>query len=186
MTDVPASDTGSPGSSRSTPAGNEPGSRPTVGDERGLNAAAEPGSRAPGDEPGASGDQEATARDETAASMTAASASSGRWLAVDGRVVAPLDVADSVFRRGRGLLGRAGYDRAMWFPRTSSVHTLGMRFAIDVAFLDRDLHVVGSCRMVPWRVGRPRRCRSLVEAAAGSFDTWGLHTGSQVEIRSQP
>ena len=177
MTDIPASDGGSPGSGRSTPAGDEPGSRPPAGDEPGSSG---------GDEPGSSGDQEATARDETAPSTTPASDSSGRWLAVDGRVVAPLDVADSVFRRGRGLLGRAGYDRAMWFPRTSSVHTLGMRFAIDVAFLDRDLHVVGSCRMVPWRVGRPRRCRSLVEAAAGSFDTWGLHTGSQVEIRSRP
>ncbi len=179
MTDIPASDAGSPGSGRSTPAGDEPGSRPTAGDEPGSRPTA-------GDEHAPSGDQEATARDETAPSTTPASDSSGRWLAVDGRVVAPLDVADSVFRRGRGLLGRAGYDRAMWFPRTSSVHTLGMRFAIDVAFLDRDLHVVGSCRMVPWRVGRPRRCRSLVEAAAGSFDTWGLHTGSQVEIRSRP
>ncbi len=65
-----------------------------------------------------------------------------------------------------------------------SVHTLRMRFPIDVAFLDRELVVIGIVRLVPNRVTTPRfRARSVVEAEAGSFSRWGLNIGDQLEVR---
>ena len=99
-------------------------------------------------------------------------------------VLAAAEVAESFFDRSKGLLGRSGYEGAMLLPHTRSVHTVGMRFAIDVAFLDRDLVVVGTVRLAPWRMSRPRRRgRNVLEAQAGSFERWGLQVGDRLEMR---
>ena len=86
--------------------------------------------------------------------------------------------------RARGLLGRDGYDGAMVLPRTRSVHTIGMRFPIDVAFCDRDLLVLDTARVAPLRMTVPRRgCRLVIEAEAGAFERWGLRAGDRLELR---
>lgn len=106
------------------------------------------------------------------------------WLLCDGTVLASLDVCENLVDRSRGLLGRNGYDRAMLLPRTRSVHTMGLRFAVDVAFLDQELAVLATVRLVPWRVSVPRRGgRSVLEAPAGSFERWGLRPGHRLEVR---
>ena len=48
------------------------------------------------------------------------------------------------FARLRGLLGRPALsdDEAWWFSCCSAVHTIGMRFPIDVLHLDADGRVV--------------------------------------------
>ena len=107
------------------------------------------------------------------------------WLVnADGRVLASLDVASDRRSRRRGLLGRDGVEGALLLTRTRSVHTFGMRFALDVAFLDRDMAVIGIVRLAPRRLTVPRaRARSVIEAEAGSFARWGLHVGDQLEAR---
>jgi uncharacterized protein len=64
--------------------------------------------------------------------------------------------------RGVRLLGLAFLDRdrageGMLIPRCRSVHTLGMRFALDLVFLGADERVVELRRKVP--PGRLVRCR---------------------------
>jgi uncharacterized membrane protein (UPF0127 family) len=106
------------------------------------------------------------------------------WLVRDGDVLAAAEVADSFGERTKGLLGRSHFEGAMVFPRTRSVHTFGMRFAIDAAFCDKDMVVVGVVRLRPWRMSRPRRGgRSVIEAQAGAFERWGLRVGDKVELR---
>jgi len=106
------------------------------------------------------------------------------WLLRDGDVLATAEVADGLAQRSKGLLGRSGYEGAMVLPRTRSVHTMGMRFPIDVAFCDKELVVVGVTRLRPWRVSVPRRGgRSVVEAEAGAFERWGLKVGDKLELR---
>jgi uncharacterized membrane protein (UPF0127 family) len=56
------------------------------------------------------------------------------WLLREGEVLAVLEVADGVAGRARGLLGRDGVEGAMLIKPARSVHTVGMRFPIDVAF----------------------------------------------------
>ena len=86
--------------------------------------------------------------------------------------------------RARGLLGRDGYDGAMVLPGVRSVHTVGMRFAIDVAFCDRDLLVLDVARVPPLRMTLPRRRgRTVIEAEAGAFARWGLRPGDRLELR---
>jgi hypothetical protein len=106
------------------------------------------------------------------------------WLVRDGRVLATVEVADSLAERARGLLGRDGIEGALLLPRVRSVHTLGMRFPIDVAFLDRDWKVVDAVTMGRYRLGRPRfAARRVVEAEAGAFERWGLRVGDVLELR---
>ena len=106
------------------------------------------------------------------------------WLLRGGDVLASAEVAESLVDRARGLLGHARYDGALLLLRTRAVHTAGMRFPLDVAFLDKDLHVVATTRLRTWSVALPRRgAAHVLEAQAGAFERWRLATGDQVEIR---
>ncbi|KAK1181815.1 DUF192 domain-containing protein [Streptomyces sp. NBS 14/10] len=96
----------------------------------------------------------------------------------------PLEVAASYRARTRGLLGRDGVTGALLLTPASSVHTFGMRFAIDVAYLDRRLTVLAVRTMRPGRLGLPRpRARHVLEAEAGAMERWGLRAGARVTIR---
>lgn len=107
-----------------------------------------------------------------------------QWLLRNGEVLASVEVATSLAERSRGLLGRRSCEGALLLPRTRSVHTVGMRFAIDVAYLDRDLVVVGTRTLVPNRLGLPRRGgRAVLEAEAGAFERWGLRPGDRLELK---
>ena len=87
----------------------------------------------------------------------------------------PVERAVTIAARTRGLLGRTGVDGALLLSPASSVHTIGMRFAIDVAHLDADLRVLRITTMAPNRLGRPvRHSRHVLEAEAGTFARWGL------------
>lgn len=100
---------------------------------------------------------------------------------VDGRAVAPVAVATTRRARGRGLLGRDELDGALWLAGTRSVHTVGMRFAIDVACCDARQVVVHVATLVPGRLLLPRRqVRSVLEAEAGAFARWGVVLGTRL------
>jgi uncharacterized membrane protein (UPF0127 family) len=106
------------------------------------------------------------------------------WLVHEDKVLATLEVAQSMGTRARGLLGRDGIEGAILLTPARSVHTVRMRFAIDVAYLDGDHQVVRIVTMKPNRIGVPVwRARSVIEAEAGSFERWGLRAGDRVEIR---
>jgi uncharacterized protein len=104
------------------------------------------------------------------------------WLLRDGEVLASLEIADQRPTRRKGLLGRDGIDGALLLVPARSVHSIGMRFAIDVAWLDRDLIVVRTARLARNRMTRPvLKSHSVLEAEAGSFARWSLQVGDQLE-----
>jgi uncharacterized membrane protein (UPF0127 family) len=106
------------------------------------------------------------------------------WLVRDGEVLASAEVPSGRWGRGRGLLGRTGFEGAMVLRPCRSVHTAGMRFPIDVAFCDRSGTVVRTATLRPWRVTRVQwRAHFAIEAAAGAFDRWQLRPGDQIEIK---
>ena len=106
------------------------------------------------------------------------------WLLREGEVLAALEIADSRRARRRGLLGRNDFEGAILIRPARSVHTVGMRFPIDVAFCDRELAVVAIRCMKRYRVSRPRlRASCVIEASAGAFDRWGLVCGDRLEVR---
>lgn len=106
------------------------------------------------------------------------------WLVRDDEVLASLEVARGRAARAKGLLGRDGIDGAILLAPCRSVHTFRMRFPIDVAFLDGDMVVVRTTRLEPNRLTSPCwSSRSVVEAEAGAFASWGLRVGDQLEVR---
>ena len=106
------------------------------------------------------------------------------WLVRDGEVLATLETAATFAGRLRGLLGRDQMNGALLIRPAKSVHTIGMRFPIDVAFCDERLVVLETTTMRRHRLGRPRlRAACVVEASAGAFDRWRLQPGDQLEVK---
>ena len=107
------------------------------------------------------------------------------WLLRDGDVLCSVEVAGGPLGRGRGLLGRTSLDGALLLRPALQVHTLGMRFPIDVAYVDTSMRVLDVvCSMAPWRIGAPRwKARAVLEAEAGAFERWGLRVGDVLEVR---
>jgi uncharacterized membrane protein (UPF0127 family) len=104
-----------------------------------------------------------------------------RHLAVDGTEVARVELADTALRRARGMLARRTLPEALLLQPCSSVHGVGMRAALDVAFLDRTGTVLDVVVLRPWSQPKGRRgAAAVLEAPAGSFTRWGLTTGSRV------
>ncbi|MEI6402620.1 MAG: DUF192 domain-containing protein [Actinomycetota bacterium] len=106
------------------------------------------------------------------------------WLLSDGTVIASAEVADTRSARRRGLLGRTSVDGAFVLPRCRWVHTVRMRFPLDVAYLDDEGTVMKTVRMHVHRVGVPVWSASwVIEAEAGAFARWGLRVGDTIELR---
>jgi uncharacterized membrane protein (UPF0127 family) len=108
-----------------------------------------------------------------------------RRLLVNGRDVAPVMMATTARTRSKGLLGRTGLTGAMWLSPARQVHTFRMRFAIDVAHLDRSSTVIHVAAMRPGKLGAwVWRGRGVIEAEQGAFDQWQLRVGDRVEFTS--
>jgi hypothetical protein len=105
-------------------------------------------------------------------------------LVSEARVLASADVAGNRSERRHGLRGRDGIDGALVITSCRWVHTFGLRFAIDVAFVDDNGVVVKIVRMRPRRLGSPVKEASwVIEATTGAFERWGLSVGDVVEVR---
>ncbi|MEM1332072.1 MAG: DUF192 domain-containing protein [Actinomycetota bacterium] len=106
------------------------------------------------------------------------------WLVSEARVLAAAEVAPDRRSRRKGLLGRDGIDGAFVIEPCRWVHTLGMRFDLDVAHLDADGRVLRTATLARHRIGRPvPRAAKVIEAERGAFQRWGLRVGDVVEIR---
>lgn len=101
-----------------------------------------------------------------------------------GCVLVPAEIASSRAARRRGLLGRAGIGGVLVLVPCRQVHTVGMRFPIDVGFCAADGRLLRRVTMRPGRVSRPVwRARLVIEAEAGAFARWGLRCGDVVGVR---
>jgi len=94
-----------------------------------------------------------------------------------------LEVADGFGARLRGLLGRAHWPpgRGLWLEPCDAVHTFGMRFSIDVVFVDATGRIRRiDARVKPWRMRMCIGAFSVVELAAGEAQRLGLAPGDAI------
>jgi uncharacterized protein len=106
------------------------------------------------------------------------------WVVSGGRVLASAETAASTSERLRGLLGRDGIEGALVLPRCRWVHTIGMRFPIDVVYIDAAGVVVKVQHLARHRVALPVwSARTVIEAEAGAVERWALRPGDVVEVR---
>jgi hypothetical protein len=105
-------------------------------------------------------------------------------VASGGRVVCDLcHLADKPHTRLRGIMGWKGMRRGegMLIRPTFSIHTMFVRFPIDVVFLDRDMTVVSIAHgLKPWRFAAARKAKSVLELAAGECRRLELEPGDRL------
>ncbi|MBS0192677.1 MAG: DUF192 domain-containing protein [Proteobacteria bacterium] len=105
----------------------------------------------------------------------------------DRVVAARLLVTRGPLERMRGLLWRPPLQRgeAMYFAHCNAVHTVGMRYAIDIAFLDASgmiLRIVSA--LDPMRMAACMRAKATVEFAAGECARAGIGPRQRLTVTS--
>ena len=95
-------------------------------------------------------------------------------------------IAERWHERMRGLLGRQGLapGTGMLLSPCGSVHTAGMRFVIDVVYLDNGGRVVYIVKgLQPWRMSFGGwRAHAALEMQSGWFDFQALEPGTAVSF----
>ena len=97
--------------------------------------------------------------------------------------------ADRALSWMRGLLGRRmlAPGEGLLLQPAPSIHTAGMRFPIDVVFLDREFHVVKVVdRLRPWRIAGASQARSALELAPGEAELRGVSVGDRLAALDRP
>jgi len=103
--------------------------------------------------------------------------------AATGTLLIPrLRVARTPWARMKGLLGtRAlGVDEGLWITPSNQVHTIGMRYALDLVFVDAENRVVAvEENVAPGRIVRKvRRVSSVLELPAGAISSISIPRSS--------
>jgi uncharacterized membrane protein (UPF0127 family) len=96
-----------------------------------------------------------------------------------------VEVADSAPARRKGLLGRVELPagEGLWIVPCESVHTFGMKFPIDLVYLDRDRQVKKVRSGVPpWRLSACLSAHSVVELAPGTIQKTQTRPGDKLEF----
>jgi uncharacterized protein len=93
-------------------------------------------------------------------------------------------IAAGFTQRALGLLLRPplAVNEGLLLPGCASVHTFGMRYAIDVVFLDslgRVLRVARALR--PWRVASQPGAAAVLELTAGAAAAHQLYPGAVLD-----
>jgi uncharacterized membrane protein (UPF0127 family) len=97
-----------------------------------------------------------------------------------------ITIADTFLTRLIGLAGRKRLDAGcgLLIRPSSGIHTVGMRFPIDVVALDRKLVVLKLWQqMAPLRMtGISLRTRCVLELPAGQIEQCRMEVGDQLEF----
>ena len=94
--------------------------------------------------------------------------------------------ADNFFTRLVGLLKRTnlGPEEALWLMPSRGIHTIGMKFPIDIVFLNKSHHVVGLMSgLAPYRISAVHfNGYSVLELPNGTIKKSRTEIGDQFEI----
>lgn len=95
--------------------------------------------------------------------------------------------ANSVLKRMVGLLNRKALAQGegLLLDRCYGIHTFGMRFPIDVLFLDKELRVMRAVpALPPFRTCVVKHAVYVLELPAGSIQRSQTGAGDQIQMRS--
>ena len=116
----------------------------------------------------------------------------GKWVEAETGVVLieRLFVAETYWQRLRGLQFARSLapDAGLLLRDCRSVHTMWMRFAIDLIFLSEDWQIRETrIGVKPWRVVVPRakNVAHVIEIAAGQDREWFLDGGTRIVPNSE-
>lgn len=103
-----------------------------------------------------------------------------------GQVLADrADIANTSAKRRTGLLKHTGLEpgEGLWIAPCEGVHTFGMKFPIDVLFLNKKKKILKARpEMVKGRIAFSLRAHSVLELPAGTLARTGTAAGDQLEF----
>jgi len=103
-----------------------------------------------------------------------------------GQVLADrADIADTSAKRRTGLLKHTGLapGEGLWIAPCEGVHTFGMKFPIDVLFLNKKKKILKARPdMVRGRIAFSLLAHSVLELPAGTLAQTGTVAGDQLEF----
>jgi uncharacterized protein len=94
--------------------------------------------------------------------------------------------ANTVLKRMVGLLNRKALAQGegLLLDRCYGIHTFGMRFSIDVLFLDKDFRVMRAVpALPPFRTSVVRQAVYVLELPVGTIQTSGTESGDQIQVQ---
>ncbi len=74
--------------------------------------------------------------------------------------------ANTFFKRFKGLMGKKDFNHVLVFANLtdSGIHTMFMRFEIDVYFIDENKVIFDKVTLKPWRFYKPKKqARYIIE-----------------------
>jgi len=86
----------------------------------------------------------------------------------------------SIKERLGGLLVLAPLDakQALWITPCNSVHTFGMKYALDLVYIDKHNKVCGLVNgLKPWRISYCLQAKAVMELTAGSLQSLDIQRG---------
>ena len=95
------------------------------------------------------------------------------------------DAADTSEKRRRGLLKHTHLDpgEGLWISPCEAVHSFGMKFAIDLVYLDKKKRVRKVRRnLVPRRLSACLTAHSVLELPVGAIDESRTEAGDEIEF----
>jgi len=96
-------------------------------------------------------------------------------------------IADTSKTRKTGLLKHETFERGdgLWITPCEGVHTVGMKFPIDVLFLDKKRKVVKIRATMPrWRLAACLFAHSVLELPSGTAAATQTTPGDQLEFET--
>jgi uncharacterized membrane protein (UPF0127 family) len=113
----------------------------------------------------------------------------------DAVLAAPLESAESLWTRFRGLMGRATLPQGtgLWLTGSNGIHMMFMRFPIDCVFVgrpdERGARPVLAVRraLPPWRgvVWFVRGADGTLELPVGTLDRTGTRVGDRIVLEDE-
>src|SRR5712691_5748267 len=103
----------------------------------------------------------------------------------DVTIASDVNLALTRAERRKGLLGRDRLDpsAALVISPCWSIHTMFMRFPIDVVFVDRDGRAVQIVtELAPWRIAVAPRAHAAIELPAGSLRARDVRVGDELYL----
>jgi uncharacterized membrane protein (UPF0127 family) len=104
------------------------------------------------------------------------------------RLASQTELARTAVNRMKGLIGRRAQSfssgSGLWIVPCNGIHTLGMRFPIDVAYLDSKYRVLKLYhRLAPFRVAALLiRAQSVLELPPGTLELTQTEVGDELEF----
>ena len=111
-----------------------------------------------------------------------------KTLALEGRALTKVALADSMFLRLRGLIGRDVEKLGgLWITPCGQIHMFFMSCPIDAVYLSRENTVLKVDAAVPTGVVCPpvKGARRVLELPSGAAEGFGIVPGTRLELRDR-